>query len=255
MSGAYEGIRVIDFTQGIGGPIASMLLADFGAEVVKVEPPSGDRMKDRPGYLCWNRNKQRVVLDLHRFDGLRATRGLLATADVAVFDWAPGELERSGLDAVTVRARYPAILHAWLPPYSPIGRWSQLPPHDQLLHAISGVAAHQMSYADRPVHLVTPQVSYAQGMLAAGAIGAALYERTQTGEGSHLVISGLHAVASVHTGLSTRFGETKALTAKSSRGGTPNYRLYQGSDGQWLFLGTLTPPFFLKALEAMGLMD
>ncbi|HXU24821.1 MAG TPA: CoA transferase [Tepidiformaceae bacterium] len=255
MSGPFEGIRVIDFTQGIGGPIASMLLADFGAEVIKVEAPGGDRMKTKPGYLCWNRNKQRVVLDIHRFDGLRATRELLATADVAVFDWAPGELERFGLDAVSVRARYPAVLHAWLPPYSPAGRWSQLPPHDQLLHAVSGVAAHQMSYADRPVHLVTPQVSYAQGMLAAGAIGSALYERSLTGEGSSLVISGLHAVASVHTGLSTRFGETRAVTAKSSRGGVPNYRLYQGSDGQWLFLGTLTPPFFLKALEAMDLMD
>ncbi|MGH2631930.1 MAG: CoA transferase, partial [Tepidiformaceae bacterium] len=152
-------------------------------------------------------------------------------------------------------ARYPAILHAWLPPYSPAGRWSQLPPQDQLLHAVGAVASHQASYADRPVHLVTPQVSYAQGMLSAGAIGAALYERTQTGQGGSIVVSGLNAVAAVHSGLTTRFGETKSVTAKTSRGGVPNYRLYQGSDGQWLFLGTLTPPFFLKALEAMDLME
>jgi len=255
MAEAFAGIRVLDFTQGIGGPIASMLLADFGAEVVKVEPPTGDRAKNLPGYLCWNRNKQRVILDLHRASDLKVTRDLLATADVAVFDWAPGELERIGLDAVSVRARYPAIVHAWLPPYSPSGRWSQLPPNDQLLHALGAIAAHQMSYADRPVHLITPQVSYAQGMLAAGAIAAALYERSQTGAGSSLVVSGLHAVASVHSGLTTRFGENTTPTAKSSRGGVPNYRLYQCSDGQWLFLGTLTPQFFLKALEALDLME
>src|SRR5665647_1225002 len=110
MTEALQGTRIIDFTQGIAGPLACMLLADFGAEVIKVEPPGGDRLKDHPGYLCWNRNKQRLVLDLHRYEDLRVARQLLATADVAVFDWPPGEVERSGLDAVTLRAANPALL-------------------------------------------------------------------------------------------------------------------------------------------------
>jgi crotonobetainyl-CoA:carnitine CoA-transferase CaiB-like acyl-CoA transferase len=255
MTEALAGIRIIDFSQGIAGPLATMLLGDFGADVIKVEPPGGDRMKQHPGYLCWNRNKRRIVLDVHRYDDLASARNLLATADVAVFDCAPGEVERSGLDAATLRAANPALLHAWLPPYSPKGRWSQLPPDDGLLSALGSVSDLQLSYEDRPVHLVTPQVSYAQGMLAAGAIATGLFERAQSGVGQSLVLSGLHAVASVESGGTIRTEGMVRMASRSSRGGVPNYRLYQCGDGLWLFLGTLTAQFFLKALEAMDLLE
>ncbi len=255
MAAPFEGIRIIDFSEGIAGPLATMLLADFGAEVIKVEPPRGDRMKHHPGYLCWNRNKQRLVLDLQRYDDLSFAKNLLATADVAVLDCAPGEAERSGLDAVTLRAANPALLHAWFPPYSPSGRWSQLPPDDGLLSALGAVSDLQLSYEDRPVHLVTPQVSYAHGMLGAGAIASGLYERAQSGQGQSLVVSGLHAIASVESGGTIRSEGMMRMASRSSRGGVPNYRLYRCQDGLWLFLGTLTPQFFLKALEAMDLLD
>lgn len=194
---AFSGIRIIDFSQGIAGPMATMLLGDLGAEVIKVEPPGGDRMKDHPGYLCWNRNKQVVTLDLHTFAGLSAARSLLATADMAVFDWHPGELERSGLDAVTVRAANPALLHAWFPPYSPHGRWSQLPPDEALLSAVSGVSWLQMSYEDRPTYLISPQVQYGQAMIGAGVLASALVERAKSGEGQAITVSGLHGVSAV----------------------------------------------------------
>jgi crotonobetainyl-CoA:carnitine CoA-transferase CaiB-like acyl-CoA transferase len=255
MSEALSGIRIVDFSEGIAGPLATMLLADFGAEVIKVERPGGDRMKDHAGYLCWNRNKQRLVLDLGRYDDLRVTKDLLATADVAVFDCAPGEMERSGLEAASLRAANPALLHAWLPPYSPSGRWSQLPPDDGLLSALGAVSDLQLSYEDRPVHLVTPQVSYAQGMLAAGAISCALYERAQSGQGQSLVVSGLHAIASVESGGTIRSEGMMRMASRSSRGGVPNYRLYRCADGLWLFLGTLTPQFFLMALSALDLIE
>lgn len=251
---AFSGVRIIDFSQGIAGPMATMLLADFGAEVIKVEPPGGDRMKDHPGYLCWNRNKQRLVLDIHQFDGLRAARALLATADVAVFDSAPGELERSGLDAVTLRAANPALLHAWLPPYSPIGRWSQLPPEDALLSALGSVSYLQGSYEDRPTHLVTPQVSYGHAMIAANALAAGLFERTRGGDGQSILVSGLHGLAAVESGGTISAGQVFRMGGRGGRGGVPNYRLYQCSDGLWFFLGTLTPQFFLKALEATDML-
>ena len=251
---AFAGIRIIDFSEGIAGPMATMLLGDMGAEVIKVEPPGGDRMKDHPGYLCWNRNKQVVTLDLHAFEGLSAARSLLATADVAVFDWAPGELERSGLDAVTVHASNPALLHAWFPPYSPKGRWSQLPPSDALLSAVSAISWLQMSYEDRPTYLVTPQVSYGQAMLGAGVLGAALYERSKSGRGQEVVVSGLHGVSAVEAGGTIRAADMFRMGGRGSRGGVPNYRLYECADGEWFFLGTLTPQFFLKALEATDMM-
>jgi crotonobetainyl-CoA:carnitine CoA-transferase CaiB-like acyl-CoA transferase len=93
---AYSGVRIADFSQGQAGPMAAMLLGDFDAEVVKVEPPGGDRAKDHPGYLAWNRNKQVLTLDLDGAEGMAAARALIAGADVAIFDNAPGNWRRWG---------------------------------------------------------------------------------------------------------------------------------------------------------------
>jgi len=256
MTTAFDGLRVLDFTEGIAGPMACMNLADFGAEVIKVERPGGDRMKDHPGYLCWNRNKRILTLDLRRYEGLAEAKSLLRTADAAAFDWSPGELERLGLDAVSLHEENPALLHAWLPPYAARGRWASLPPDDSLMAAVGMASYSQMSYEDRPVHLVTPQVSYGHGMLAAGALAAGLYERSRSGQGQALVVSGLHAIAALQAAGTMEASNMPAFPrAASSRGGTPNYRLYKCRDGLWLFLGSLTPQFFIRALDALDLMD
>src|SRR5579864_220289 len=155
---AYRGIRIADFSQGIAGPMAAMLLGDFEAEVVKVEPPGGDRMKDHPGYQAFNRNKQVTTLDLDTPDGLAAARTLIAGADVALFSDPPGRLEALGLDGPTLTAAHPGLVHAWTPPYGVRGDWSRIPPHHSLLTALSGVAFRQGAYADQPVHLVLPLI-------------------------------------------------------------------------------------------------
>ncbi|KAA0239670.1 CoA transferase [bacterium] len=255
MAGAFAGVRILDFTQGIAGPMACMIMADHGAEVVKVEQPAGDAFQDHPGYITWNRNKTVVRLDLRTYEGLHAARELLATAAAAVFDHRPGELERLGLDSATLCAANPGLLHAWLPPYGREGRWSQLPANDALLSALTGVAFLQFSYEDMPVQLVTPQLAYAQAMVGAAAIGAGLYERTKSGKGQALMVSGLHGTCAVESGGAIRAGEVFRVGTNSSRGGIPNYRLYQCADGKWFFLGTLTPQFFLKALEVTGTLD
>ena len=123
--------------------MAAMLLGDFEAEVVKVEPPGGDRMKDHPGYLAFNRNKQVLTLDLDTPEGLAAARELIAGADVALFSDPPGRLEALGLDAATLTAAHPGLVHAWMPPYGERGDWSRIPPHHSLLSALSGVAFRQ----------------------------------------------------------------------------------------------------------------
>ncbi|MDZ7728701.1 MAG: CoA transferase [Dehalococcoidia bacterium] len=252
---AFSGIRVLDFTTGISGPMATMFLADFGADVVKVEPPSGDPLCGDPGYLCWNRNKQRLVLDVHTYDGLHAARELIAGADVAVFDQHPGELERLGLDGATLLDANPRLLHAWLPAYGHAGRWSQLPVHDALLSAVTGAAFMQFSWDGVPVHLVTPQVSYGHALAAADALAAGLYERARSGLGQALEVNGLHGFSVIQSGSALRAGEVMRMRARGARGGVPNYRLYECADGQWLFLGTLMQAHFLKALEIMDLLD
>ena len=249
---AYTGVRVLDFSQGVAGPMAAMFLADFEADVIKIEPPQGDRLKDHPGYQAFNRNKRILTLDLDQADDLARARDLIAMADVVLFDHAPGVLEPLGLDAPSLTAIHPSLVHGWMPPYGTQGAWSQLPPHHSLLTALSGVAFRQGAYGDQPVHLILPLVWYGQAVTGAAAIGAALLERARSGQGQAVTVSGLHGVAEV-TG-PVRVLAEPLLPRGAPLGAMPSYRLYQCGDGQWLFLGTLFANFYAKAIKAMGLM-
>src|SRR5204863_2658888 len=164
---------------------------------VNVEPPGGDRAQDHPGYQVFNRNKQVLTLDLTAPEGLAAAHKLIAGADVALFSDRPGRLEVLGLDAATLIAAHPGLVHAWMPPYGTRGFWSGIPPHHSLLSAMSGVAFRQGCYSDQPVHLVLPLLWYGLGVLGASAIGAALLERSRSGKGQAVTVSGLHRVSEV----------------------------------------------------------
>ena len=252
MAGAFDGIRILDFTQGVAGPMACALLADMDADVVKVEPPAGDRAHNEPGYLVWNRNKRRVTLDLSQDSGRDAARDLIDRADIAVFDLSPGQLEEAGFDEETLRVRNPSLIHLWVPPYGRSGLWSYLPADHLLLTAVTGVAFRQASYADQPVHLVTPLGFYAQAITAASAMSTALYERAKSGVGQGVSVSGLQGLAAISNpaaGAMRRSGPGYPMGAGSG------YRTYRCGDGQYLFLGALFAHFFVKTIEAMGFGD
>ncbi|RAK68964.1 CaiB/BaiF CoA-transferase family protein [Phenylobacterium kunshanense] len=250
---AYRGVRIVDFSQGVAGPMAAMLLGDFEAEVVKVEPPGGDRLKHQPGYLAFNRNKRVVELDLDAAEGLAAAKTLIAGADVAIFDAAPGRLEALGLDSATLTATFPALVHAWMPPYGTTGRWSGLPAHHSLLMGLTSAAFRQGAYADQPIHLVLPIAWYAQAVLGAAAIGAALLERSRSGRGQAVTVSGLHGVAEVMNPCNV--ASVPPMPRGTPPGANPRYRLYQCADGEWFFLGTLFTGFYRKAFAVLGLED
>jgi crotonobetainyl-CoA:carnitine CoA-transferase CaiB-like acyl-CoA transferase len=248
---AFAGVRIVDFTQGLAGPMAAMLLGDYEADVVKVEPPGGDRLKSHPGYITWNRNKRILTLDLSKETDLERARALIALADVAMFDHAPGRLEALGLDAGTLTRRHPALVHVWMPPYGTGREWAHLPSHHSLLSALTGVAFRQGAYADQPVHLVLPLCQYGQAVMGAAAIGAALYERTRSGRGQAVTVSGLHGMSEVTGPVKMLAGP--GLPRAQPLGASPSYRLYECADGQWLFLGTLFANFYHKLVEVLGL--
>lgn len=250
---AYRGLRVADFSQGISGPMAAMLLGDFEAEVVKIEPPGGEPGRGHPGYHAFNRNKRVLTLDLATPHGIAVARDLIAGADVALFSDPPGRLEALGLDGPTLTTAHPRLVHAWMPPYGVRGDWSRIPPHHSLLTALSGVAFRQGAYADQPVHLVLPLIWYGQGVLGASAIGAALLERGRSGRGQAVVVSGLNALSEVAGPV--RVLGAPPLPRGQPLGASPSYRLYRCADGEWFFLGTLFANFYLKAFEAMGIAD
>lgn len=250
---AYDGVRIADFSQGLAGPMAAMLLADFAAEVVKVEPPGGDRLADYPGYLAWNRNKRVVTLDIEAPKGLAAARDLIAGADVALFDQAPGRLEALGLDAASLTAAHTGLVHAWMPPYGTTGRWSGLPAHHSLLAGLTGMAFRQGAWEDQPIHLILPIAHYAQAVLGAGAIGAALLERSRSGRGQGVIVSGLNGAAEAAPPI--RIEAVPPLPRGIPPGANPRYRLYQCADGEWFFLGTLFTNFYRKAFVALEMED
>ncbi|HWA63499.1 MAG TPA: CoA transferase, partial [Caulobacteraceae bacterium] len=248
---AFAGLRVLDVSQGLVGPMAAMLLGDFGAQVLKVEPPGGDRMKDRPGYLTWNRNKRRTVLDLDEPGDLARLKTLIAGADVVVFDQPPGVLEPLGLGEAALSAEHPRLVRLWVPPFGTNEHpWSALPAHHAMLTGLTGAAFRQGSYADQPVWHVAPIVHYGQAVMAASATGAALLERAHSGRGQGVTVSGLH-------GLATLAGPVSLMDGAGMKGhplgGSVSYRLYQCGDGEWLFLGALFPHFFQRAIDALGL--
>lgn len=250
---AYAGVRIVDFTQGLAGPMAAMLLGDYEAEIVKIEPPGGDLYKAHPGYLAFNRNKQVLTLDLASPADLDTARRLVAGADVAMFDHAPGALAPLGLDAGTLTAAHPALIHAWMPPYGTSGVWSGLPARHNLLAGLISAAFRQGAYADQPVHLIQPLLWYGQAVMGAAAIGSALLERSRSGKGQAVTVSGLNGAAEV-SGIS-RAQRQAPLPRGIPPGANPRYRLYQCADGQWFFLGTLFTNFYRKAFETLGLGD
>jgi crotonobetainyl-CoA:carnitine CoA-transferase CaiB-like acyl-CoA transferase len=248
---AFAGLRVVDVSQGLAGPMAGMMLADFGADVLKVEPPGGDRAGALPAYQMWNRGKTRTTLDPDAPEGLARLKVLIAAADVAVFDHAPGRLEGLGLDGASLTARHPRLVHLWVPPFGKSGPWSHLPEHHAMLTGLTGTAFRQGGYADQPIWHVTPIVHYGQAVMAASAVAAALLDRFRTGLGQAVTVSGVHGNAEIAGPLGLL--DSPGMAQGHPLGGSASYRLYQCADGEWLFLATLFPHFFDKAVEALDL--
>ena len=249
-AGAYSGVRVLDFTSGVAGPMAAMLLGDFGAEVLKIEPPGGERLAGTPGYLAFNRNKQVLTLDLSRPGDLARAKTLLAGADVALVDQSPADLEAGGFSAAALAPDCPGLIHAWLPPYGTRGLWRDLPSRHSLLEALSGYSWRQGAEADRPIRLVSPFAWYGQAVSAATAIGAALFERARSGRGQGVVVSGLQAFAQI--GGPVRALDQPRPPRSLAFGTNPRSRLYRCSDGGFLFVCAFFPSFYRKLFEVLG---
>jgi crotonobetainyl-CoA:carnitine CoA-transferase CaiB-like acyl-CoA transferase len=251
MADPFRGIKILDFCQGIGGPMGCALMADLGADVVKVEPPGGDRIQDQPHYIVWNRNKRRITLDLTRDADMKAAKDLIAKANIAVFDHAPGALEAMGLDAGALRNDHPELIHVWAPPYGVSGPWSQLPADHLLLTSLLGSAFRQTSYSDQPVFIVTPVGFYGHGIILASAMCTALFERSRSGVGQGVVVGGLQGLQALQNAAT---GPARIMSGPGNPlGAGCGYRTYECADGKFLFLGALFAHFFTRTVATMGL--
>jgi crotonobetainyl-CoA:carnitine CoA-transferase CaiB-like acyl-CoA transferase len=204
MPGPLEGYRIVDLTSMISGPLATMILADQGADVIKVENPDGGdhtraannaRNGFSASFLNNNRNKRSVALDLKNPAALQAMLRLLRTADVFVQNFRPGVAERMGLGEAAVRAVAPTIVYVSISGFGETGPYAQKPVYDPLIQAVSGLATIQAgSDTERPrlVRTIIPDKLTAYN--AAQAITAALLSRERTGKGQHIRLSMLDAI-------------------------------------------------------------
>lgn len=197
-AGALAGLRVVDLTRVLGGPYCTMILADHGAEVVKVEPPAGDETRDwgppfvehgdgsrdASYFLGVNRNKRGVALDLNQPEARDVLLRLLATADVLVENFKPGGMERWGLGyAADLAPRFPRLVHCRVSGFGADGPLGGLPGYDAVLQAMTGLMSVNGDPATGPLRLGTPVVDLATGLYAVAGILMALHERERSGQG------------------------------------------------------------------------
>lgn len=204
MSGPLHGIRILDLTAMISGPLATMMLADQGADVVKVESPGGgDHTRagaNRRGglsasFLHNNRGKRSVVLDLKTQAGRTALLALAGKADVFVQNFRPGVAERLGVGEAAIRVVAPEIVYVSISGFGEDGPYRDKPVYDPLVQALSGLATVQAgSDAERPRLVRTILPDKLTGVVAAQGITAALFHRARTGEGQHVRLSMLDSV-------------------------------------------------------------
>jgi crotonobetainyl-CoA:carnitine CoA-transferase CaiB-like acyl-CoA transferase len=203
MTGPLDGIRIIDLTAVISGPLATMMLADQGAEVIKVENPAGGDFTrsaaNRQGgvsasFLNNNRNKKSVALNLKEPHGREALLKLVATADVLIQNFRPGVIEKMGLGEDELRKVAPDLIMVSISGFGDTGPYAQRPVYDPLIQALSGLATVQAGADERRPQLVrTILPDKITGVTAAQAITAALFARERTGESQHVRLSMLDA--------------------------------------------------------------
>jgi len=200
MAGALEGIRVVDLSRVLAGPLVAMTLGDLGADVIKIEAPGGDDTRrwlppaDALGRAAYhhaaNRNKRSIVLDLKRAPDLELARTLCERADVVVSNFKPGTLARFGLDYTTVAAANPSVIHCEITGFGERAG-AELPGYDPILQAVGGLMSIT-GPPDAPSKTGVAIVDVVTALYATVAVLAALYARRDTGEGQRVTIDLLH---------------------------------------------------------------
>jgi formyl-CoA transferase len=205
---ALDGLKIIDLTRVLGGPYCTMILADHGADVIKIEPPQGDEVRDwgppfltrddgthdASYYLGANRNKRAMSLDLARPEGRAVLLRLLETADALVENFKPGSLEKWGIGYETLSARFPRLIHCRISGFGADGPLGGLPGYDAVVQAMTGLMTINGDPAHGPVRMGTPIVDLGTGLYAALGIMMAIYERGTSGRGQFIDMT-LHDTA------------------------------------------------------------
>jgi len=193
MPGALDGLKVIDLSRVLGGPYCGQMLADHGAEVIKVEPPQGDETRgwgppfDKEGISAYfagiNRNKRKIALDLSRPEGRDVLLKLLEQADVLIENFKTGTMEKWGIGYEALSKKFPRLVHARISGFGADGPLGGFPGYDAMVQASAGLVSINGAPESGPVRIGVPVVDLSTGMNACIGVLMALYERVRSGKG------------------------------------------------------------------------
>lgn len=259
------GVRVLDLGQYLPGPGAAQILADLGADVLKVEPPSGDPLRAldpvtgratagiSPYYAAVNAGKRVVRLDLKNEQGKRAFARLAAAADALIESFRPGALAKLGLGAEALRALNPRLVHVALSGYGQTGPLAPQAGHDLNYLALTGALAAS-GPGPAPAITFPPIADHASAMHAALCVLGGLLGRARTGQGAFVDVSLAEtALAWQAWGLTAAaLGAEPSREAALLNGGAAYYRIYRTRDGRFVTLGAIEPDFWRNFCEAVG---
>jgi crotonobetainyl-CoA:carnitine CoA-transferase CaiB-like acyl-CoA transferase len=247
--GPLDGILIADFTQLAQGPFATMILGDMGAEIVKIEPPGGDWMRnfalsgiyaggETVSYLCFNRNKRSIGIDLKSKEGLELVRKLCDKADVVIENFRPGVMKRLGIDYDTLKKTNPDIIMVSSSGYGSSGPYVTRPGQDLLAQAITGFPTVIGRKEDPPTPIAAGIADLTAGFHIVYGTLAALISRMNTGEGQCVEVNLMSSILTTQMDQFTAYLQNGVQPERSSAGianpwtGAP-YGLYQCSDG-WI---------------------
>jgi crotonobetainyl-CoA:carnitine CoA-transferase CaiB-like acyl-CoA transferase len=259
MPSAIERLRVVDFTTTIAGPHCTRLLADLGAEVIKVEPPEGDMMRERPplrgdastSFGQLNTGKRSLVLDLKQPVAMAVVQRLIASADVLVENFRPGVMQRFGLDYPACAAIKPDLIYCAISGYGQTGPSAGLPAYAPVIHAASGYDLAHLAHQPeprRPDYCGIYIADVLTGTYAFGAIMTALYQRQATGEGQLIDVSMLESM------LSLTLGEMQLAQFPIAPPGRPIFGPIETKDG-YVNLSVASERTFRSLAGACGRRD
>ena len=262
-----DGLRVVDFTRGMFGNLAAMILADYGAEVVKIEQPGGDSFRDAPAWGFWNRGKGSIEADLKDEAAAERVRALISGADVLIENFRPGVMDRLGLGVEVLRGRNPRLVYCSMTGFGARGPWQRRKGYEGVVNAKTGRMREFSGIADRegPGFTAVPSAGFGALHGALQGILAALHVRRRTGRGSHVETSLLQGNTAYDMirwyALQAASNDPLAADRLRSWGAVqhqiprPNYLTAVTRDGVWLQFANTMPHLFMAQMVALGLTD
>jgi len=262
-----EGVRVLDLSMFLPGPHLTMMMADHGADVIKVEPPSGDPPRElgyrtKDGVSTWfrntNRGKRSVVLDLKSEAGKAALFRLIETADVFVEAFRPGVVERLGIGPEQAREINPRLVYVSIAAFGQTGPWTRKPAHDPAIQSLAGTSSLNLGSDGAPTMMGIAAADAVSSLMSLSAILMALLRRERTGRGDFVDMSMHDALMAWTPNVAGPvFAEDRAPNPKHERttGGSAFLNYYATKDGKWVCLGGVEHKFVHNLLEALGRPD